>query len=54
MTLLRLSDDSEPLTVTGPIDKTLAEGLVGRVELRYDTFWAMPATVSPRGAMPRV
>ena len=32
------SDDSELLTVTGTIDKTLAEGLVGRVELRYDTF----------------
>lgn len=31
-------DDAELVTVTGTIDKTLAEGLVGRIELRYDTF----------------
>ena len=30
-------DDGELLTLTGTIDKTLAEGLVGRLELRYDT-----------------
>jgi hypothetical protein len=33
-----LNDDTELLTVTGTLDKTLAEGLVTRVELRYDTF----------------
>jgi len=31
------ADDNELLTVTGTIDKALAESLVGRVELRYDT-----------------
>ena len=31
------ADDNELLTVTGTIDKTLAESLVGRLELRYDT-----------------
>ncbi|CAN0248515.1 unnamed protein product [Discosporangium mesarthrocarpum] len=31
-------DDGELLTVTGTLDKTLAEGLVGRIELRYDTL----------------
>ncbi|MBB83762.1 MAG: hypothetical protein CL931_08130 [Deltaproteobacteria bacterium] len=36
-TLAGAADDSELLTVTGTIDKTLAEGLVGRLELRYDT-----------------
>jgi hypothetical protein len=30
-------DDGELLTLTGTVDKTLAEGLVGRLELRYDT-----------------
>jgi hypothetical protein len=30
------ADDNELLTVTGTVDRTLAEGLVGRVELRYD------------------
>lgn len=37
-TLGGTADDGELLTVTGTVDKTLAEGLVGRVELRYDTF----------------
>ena len=36
--LTGFADDSELLTVTGTLDKTLAEGLVTRVELRYDTF----------------
>ena len=36
--LTGLADDSELFTVTGTLDKTLAEGLVTRVELRYDTF----------------
>ena len=31
------SDDAELLTLTGTVDKTLAEGLVGRIELRWDT-----------------
>ena len=31
------ADDSELLTLTGTIDKALAESLVGRLELRYDT-----------------
>lgn len=32
------ADDGELLTVTGTLDKTLAEGLVTRLELRYDTL----------------
>ena len=36
--LTGLADDSELLTVTGTLDKTLADGLVTRLELRYDTF----------------
>ena len=36
--LTGFADDSELFTVTGTLDKTLAEGLVTRVELRYDTF----------------
>jgi len=36
--LTGLANDSELLTLTGTLDKTLAEGLVTRVELRYDTF----------------
>jgi hypothetical protein len=36
--LTGLADDSELFTVTGTLDKTLAEGLVTRMELRYDTF----------------
>jgi hypothetical protein len=36
--LTGFANDSELLTVTGTLDKTLAEGLVTRVELRYDTF----------------
>ena len=32
------SDDVELLTLTGTFDKTLAEGLVARLELRWDTF----------------
>ena len=36
--LTGLADDSELFTITGTLDKTLAEGLVTRVELRYDTF----------------
>lgn len=31
------TSDGELLTVTGTVDKTLAEGLVARVELRWDT-----------------
>ena len=31
-------DDLELLTVTGTLDRTLAEGLVGRFELRYDNI----------------
>ena len=36
--LTGFADDSELFTLTGTLDKTLAEGLVTRVELRYDTF----------------
>ncbi|MCR9094535.1 MAG: porin [bacterium] len=32
------ADDGELLTLTGTVDKTLAEGLVGRMELRWDTI----------------
>ena len=36
--LTGLADDSELFTVTGTLDKTLTDGLVTRLELRYDTF----------------
>lgn len=36
--VLGASDDIELLTLTGTFDKTLAEGLVARLELRWDTF----------------
>ena len=35
--LTGFADDSELFTVTGTLDKTLADGLVTRLELRYDT-----------------
>jgi hypothetical protein len=31
------TDDSEVISLTGTLDKTLAEGLVGKLELRWDT-----------------
>jgi len=36
-TLVGAADDSEVISLTGTLDKTLAEGLVGKLELRWDT-----------------
>ena len=39
-------DDGELLTLTGTVDKTLAEGLVGRLELRSRELDSVPDTAA--------